>query len=183
MLDDCWSWTSRDANGNLQPDPNRFPHGIPALATELHARGLKLGLYTSAGPTTCSSGNRSGKIPGSYGHYQQDAELYKAWGVDAMTMDWCDWHFNDTVMVPSIKTREMSDALNATGWPVWFLFHCVGYDIVPTEWCAEYGNSYTIWTDHHDNWNTTMSILGFMASHPAYAGGETLTWPDPDFLM
>ena len=28
-----------------------------------------------------------------------------------------------------------------------------------------------------------MSILGFLAAHPAYAGAETLTWPDPDFLM
>lgn len=31
-LDDCWPDHSRDANGRLQPDPIRFPSGIPALA-------------------------------------------------------------------------------------------------------------------------------------------------------
>jgi hypothetical protein len=31
-IDDCWMSKERDANGNLQADPERFPSGIKALA-------------------------------------------------------------------------------------------------------------------------------------------------------
>lgn len=31
-LDDCWMSHERDANGRLQPDPDRFPSGIKALS-------------------------------------------------------------------------------------------------------------------------------------------------------
>ena len=32
IIDDCWLARERDENGKLQPDPVRFPSGIPALA-------------------------------------------------------------------------------------------------------------------------------------------------------
>lgn len=32
-IDDCWMALTRDANGNLVPDPDRFPSGISALAS------------------------------------------------------------------------------------------------------------------------------------------------------
>lgn len=60
QLDDCWAATNRTADGNLQPDPTRFPSGIPALAEYVHQRGLYLGLYTCAGPVTCKY-NRTGR--------------------------------------------------------------------------------------------------------------------------
>jgi len=56
---------------------------MKALADYLHARGFKLGVYTDAGLQTCV-GNR----PGSYGHYQQDANTYASWGIDYVKMDW-----------------------------------------------------------------------------------------------
>ena len=31
-IDDCWMSKQRDSQGRLQPDPERFPHGIKALA-------------------------------------------------------------------------------------------------------------------------------------------------------
>lgn len=31
-LDDCWLAHERDDQGRLQPDPDRFPSGIPVLA-------------------------------------------------------------------------------------------------------------------------------------------------------
>merc|ERR1719305_1276389 len=62
-LDDCWGATERDANGNIQPDPERFPSGMKALADWLHNEGLKFGLYTSMGgsvtPTATFSPTRS----------------------------------------------------------------------------------------------------------------------------
>jgi alpha-galactosidase len=62
----------RDATGRLVPDPVRFPHGIAALAVALHARGLRLGLYTSAGTATCDARG----FPGSLGHETTDAVTF-----------------------------------------------------------------------------------------------------------
>jgi alpha-galactosidase len=43
-IDDCWMAPERDAQGRLQPDPKRFPHGIKALADYVHSQGMKLGI-------------------------------------------------------------------------------------------------------------------------------------------
>jgi hypothetical protein len=32
IIDDCWLANERDREGRLQPDPQRFPNGIKALA-------------------------------------------------------------------------------------------------------------------------------------------------------
>src|SRR4051812_22425110 len=82
-LDDCWSKTSRDASGSLVADPVKFPNGIKALADYVHGKGLKLGIYSSAGTTTCSG------FPGSVGHEVQDANLWAAWGIDYLKYDYC----------------------------------------------------------------------------------------------
>ena len=43
-VDDCWANWQRDKNGNLQPNPKRFPSGIKALANYIHQKGLKFGV-------------------------------------------------------------------------------------------------------------------------------------------
>jgi hypothetical protein len=42
----------------------------------------------AAGLYTCSQGGRDFKIPGSYGHYEQDAATFASWGVRYVKMDW-----------------------------------------------------------------------------------------------
>jgi alpha-galactosidase len=81
-IDDCWQG-QRDARGFIQPDPQRFPSGMKALADYVHARGLKFGLYSDAGWQTC------GGRPGSRGYEFQDALTYAEWGVDYLKYDWC----------------------------------------------------------------------------------------------
>src|SRR5205807_6820165 len=46
-IDDCWQ-VSRDAQGTIVADPERFPEGMKALADYVHSKGLKLGIYTDA---------------------------------------------------------------------------------------------------------------------------------------
>ena len=38
VIDDCWQ-KSRDADGNIVADPERFPSGIKALADYVHSKG------------------------------------------------------------------------------------------------------------------------------------------------
>src|SRR5262249_21140253 len=48
VIDDCWQ-VSRDENGFIIADPQRFPSGMKALADYVHSKGLKFGLYSDAG--------------------------------------------------------------------------------------------------------------------------------------
>src|SRR5262249_2376562 len=75
VIDDCWQ-VSRDQDGNIVPDAQRFPSGMKALGEYIHAKGLKFGIYSDAGEKTCAG------RPGSMGHEYQDALMYAKWGVD-----------------------------------------------------------------------------------------------------
>src|SRR5687767_4318627 len=54
VVDDCWFNPNRDAAGNLQGDPVRFPSGMRALGDYIHARGLKFGIYQGPLDQTCA---------------------------------------------------------------------------------------------------------------------------------
>ena len=49
VIDDCWSLKQRDADGNLVPDPEKFPHGMKWVSDYVHGKGLKFGMYSCAG--------------------------------------------------------------------------------------------------------------------------------------
>ncbi len=82
-LDDGWMAAKRATAGELAWDPAKFPHGIPWLADQVHALGLRFGIYTAIGTRTCQS------LPGSWGHYAQDAKSFASWGVDFVKVDTC----------------------------------------------------------------------------------------------
>jgi alpha-galactosidase len=135
-IDDCWQG-KRDANGDIHPDPTRFPSGIKALADYVHGKGLKLGIYSDAGATTC------GGRPGSRGHEYQDARTYASWGIDYVKYDWCD---AQTLNAEASYTT-MRDAIAKSGRPM--LFSICEWGIgKPWEWGAKVGHS----------WRTTPDI-------------------------
>jgi alpha-galactosidase len=113
-LDDCWALPSRDTNGKLVPDPVRFPNGIKAVADYVHSKGLKLGIYTSAGTKTCNSAG----FPGALGHEYSDAQQFADWGVDYLKYDNC----NNQGVDAKLRYTTMRDALKAatrtTGRPI-----------------------------------------------------------------
>jgi alpha-galactosidase len=84
-LDAGWAAPTRDADGNLRADPDRFPGGIAAVARYAHDRGLLLGLYNSPFNEDCGQDPRIG----SAGHEAADARQFAAWGVDYLKYDWC----------------------------------------------------------------------------------------------
>jgi alpha-galactosidase len=58
---------------------------MKGLTDYLHSQGLKGGIYISPGPRTC------GGYEGSYGHEQQDARRFAAWGFDFLKYDLCSY--------------------------------------------------------------------------------------------
>lgn len=47
--DGCWAEAEIDWMGNLVAKSSPFPSGIKALAGYVHARGLRLGIFSDAG--------------------------------------------------------------------------------------------------------------------------------------
>ena len=74
---------------------------MKALADYVHGKGLKLGIYSDAGATTC------GGRPGSRGHEYQDARTYASWGIDYVKYDWCNTPgLNAEAPTPRCATRS-----------------------------------------------------------------------------
>lgn len=88
-LDDGWMASSRASDGSLTWNTARFPDGIPWLATQVHALGLKFGIYEAIGTRTCQGLPGSGGTTASDNHYAQDARTFADWGVDFVKIDEC----------------------------------------------------------------------------------------------
>ncbi|KAL4862744.1 hypothetical protein BDV12DRAFT_190175 [Aspergillus spectabilis] len=99
-IDDCWSIkTHRNpTTKRLTPDPDRFPDSISGLASQVHDMGLKVGIYSSAGETTCAG------YPASLGYEVIDAATFAEWEIDYLKYDDCgvpqNWTDNYTACVP-----------------------------------------------------------------------------------
>ncbi|MCO6006934.1 NPCBM/NEW2 domain-containing protein [Actinoallomurus purpureus] len=169
-LDDCWAEKNRDANGDYVPNATRFPHGIKTLADYVHSKGLKFGLYTSAGTLTCAQ-----TMPGSLGHEQQDARLWASWGVDYLKYDNCNNQGIDAVT----RYTAMRDALAATGRPILFSM-CEWGENKPWLWAKDVGNSWRTTGDIFDNYPSMLSIIHQNMTLAPYAGPGH--WNDPDML-
>jgi alpha-galactosidase len=179
-LDDCWLAKSRDANGNLQPDLTKFPHGIKALADYVHARGLKLGIYEDVGTKTCAG------YPGSYGHVQQDADTFASWGIDFVKVDWCNVPFSAFPGLTQQQVAEKlytaySQALQATGRPMIFSICEWNPSLTPWTWAPAISNMWRTSGDYGDTWNQVLANLDREAPLAQYAGPGH--WNDPDILM
>jgi hypothetical protein len=69
-----WAEPDRDSEGNLVVNRERFPGGLKKLADYIHARGLRFGLYSSAGAFTCQK-REEGGFPGALDHEMQPATI------------------------------------------------------------------------------------------------------------
>ena len=176
VIDDCWQ-IDRDAQGNILPDPKRFPSGMKALADYVHSKGLKFGLYSDAGTLTCQ------KRPGSRGYEFQDARQYAAWGVDYLKYDWCSTGTQNAPASYSI----MRDALLKAGRPIVFSI-CEWGTSKPWLWAKDVGNLWRTTGDIQDCWDCKRDWGGMGVVHilDLQDGLESSAgpghWNDPDML-
>lgn len=175
IIDDCWQ-KSRDADGNIVADPERFPSGIKALADYVHSKGLKFGLYSDAGALTC------GGRPGSAGHEFQDARQYAKWGVDYLKYDWC---YTGTRNAEAAYTL-MAKALRESGRDI-VLSICEWGDNHPERWAQPVGHLWRTTGDIFDAWEGKKdyslgmtNILDLQVERWRHSGPNA--WNDPDML-
>ncbi|ETW80921.1 glycoside hydrolase family 27 protein [Heterobasidion irregulare TC 32-1] len=163
-IDDCWAETSRDSNNKLVPDPTKFPNGLKDVADQVHALGLKIGIYSDAGTNTCAG------FPGSLGHESTDAATWASWGIDYLKYDNCnvpgnwsdsstppgnDWYNSNS----AIRYRQMTAALVAENTnPVQFDL-CIWGTANVWEWGARVGHSWRMSGDSSATWSYITSIM------------------------
>ena len=170
-IDDTWE-AGRDAQGNITTN-TKFPD-MKALADYVHAKGLKIGIYSSPGPNTCAG------YEGSYGHEEQDARTYAAWGIDYLKYDWCGARNLYTDQEMRTLYQVMGDALLKTGRPILYSLCQYGRAEV-WKWGADVGgNAWRTTGDIRDTWDS-MTTIGFSQDElaPWAAPGH---WNDPDML-
>ena len=171
-IDDTWEGDQRDAQGTITTN-RKFPD-MKALADYVHSKGLKIGIYSSPGPSTCA-----GYI-GSYGHEAQDAKTFATWGIDYLKYDWCGASMLHGQQDEQALYQIMGDALLASGRQI--LYSLCQYGAVDVwKWGPDVGgNSWRTTGDISDRWSSMVDI-GFRQGELApYA--KPGHFNDPDML-
>ena len=165
----------RKPDGSINPNA-RFPD-MKALADYVHAKGLRIGLYSSPGPTTC------GGCTGSWKHEEQDAKTYADWGYDYLKYDWCSYG-RVAVGTGSERARlpylQMGAALRAQPRDILFSLCQYGMDNVSCWGETVNGSCWRTTGDVFDNW---ASIYGSIQKQaPLWHWSRPGAWNDPDML-
>jgi alpha-galactosidase len=175
VIDDAWSG-KRNAAGEMVPN-EKFPD-MRALADAVHARGLKLGIYSSPGPKTCEG------FEGSLGHEMQDAATYARWGVDFLKYDWCS--YEEVAKDRSLQELQkpyllMRDALAKVDRDIIYSLCQYGYGDV-WQWGEQAGGH--LWRtsgDLLDQWANLESVGFRQAGREPWSGPGH--WNDTDMLV
>jgi alpha-galactosidase len=172
-IDDTWEG-GRDAAGNIISN-KKFPD-MKALADYVHSKGLKIGIYSSPGPTTCAG------YEASFGHETQDAQIFAAWGIDYLKYDLCSARniYKSTSDDLQGLYQKMGEALQQTHRPIVYSL-CEYGEADVWKWGSKTGgNLWRTTGDIRDQW-ASMDQIGFSQiaissyTHPGH-------WNDPDML-
>jgi alpha-galactosidase len=190
-LDDCWMRYDRAADGSLQWNTTKFPHGIPWLASYATEHGFHLGIYEDAGNETC------GGYPGSYGHEKQDAETFASWGIDYLKLDGCNVRAEEGRSLREeyrLRYGEWHDVLSAMPQPLIFSESAPAYFAdnasdwaVVMDWIPEYGElarhstDVLVYVGEGSAWDSIMNNYDYNTLLVRYQ--KPGYYNDPDFLI
>jgi alpha-galactosidase len=175
-IDDGWEG-ERAPDGELPANASKFPD-MKALGDYIHSLGLKYGIYSSPGPTTC--GGRAG----SYQHEEQDARAWARWGIDMLKHDYCSYERVHpgfelaTLQAPYIQMRKALDTLDRD-----MVYSVCNYGYGEAwKWAGEIGGE--LWRttgDLTDSWSNLESVGFRQAGREKYVGPGR--WNDTDMLV
>jgi alpha-galactosidase len=167
---------ARDANGDPTTNAN-FPD-MKGLVDHIHSLGLKAGIYSSPGPTTCQG------LGATWQHEEQDARAYARWGFDYLKYDWCG--YSQIAPMPTLEDRQkpyrlMGEIVRKQSRDIIFSICQYGAGNV-WEWGREVGGHLWRMTgDIRDEW-PSMSGIGFQQTgREQYSGPGG--WNDTDMLV
>jgi alpha-galactosidase len=169
---------ARDEKGEIKSNAN-FPD-MKGLVDRIHALGLKAGIYSSPGPTTCQG------LAATYQHELQDVRTWAKWGFDYIKYDWCSYSSiapNPTLEQRKTPYRMLRAALNDIDRDMIYSICQYGAGNV-WEWGNDpdiKGNLWRMTGDIRDSWQN-MAAIGFQQTgREQYAGPGH--WNDTDMLI
>jgi alpha-galactosidase len=193
-IDDAWQAPKRGGPFNAIQGNEKFPD-MKALCDEIHALGLKVGIYSTPWATSYAGyiGGSSddpkgawtkekGRLTGKISFAEADARQWAAWGIDYLKYDWNPKSSNprESLEEFSGKLSTMANALRASGRDMVFSYS----NSMPFEWIGDVAKFLNCWRttgDIHDEWWFLVNI-GFgqnrwsQFSSPGH-------WNDPDMLV
>ena len=132
--------------GRLVADPQKFPNGMKYIADYVHSKGLKFGMYSDCGYTTCAG------YPGSFEHEFIDAKTFAEWGVDFLKYDYC---YHSPIIHGQYLYRRMGLALENCGRDILFSACSWGSDQTH-EWIKT--SAASMWRSTGDIFDTWESV-------------------------
>ncbi len=175
-VDDCWQG-ARGSDGVLRAN-NKFGD-MKELGDDIHARGLKFGIYSAPSALTCAG------FTGSFGHEIGDAQTFANWGVDYLKYDYCSYDKvkrtpgRAGIIEPFALMRR---ALDASGRDIVYSISHYGRDEDWT-WAGFAPVQANLWRTSRDlkgNYNS-MARIGF-GQNGLYNYAASGRWNDPDML-
>lgn len=190
-LDDGWMASARTGTGALTWNTARFPDGIPWLANQIHALGLKFGIYEAIGTRTCQNLPGSGGTTAAGNHYAQDAATFASWGVDFVKIDECGGLPSGTTLSSLTTAFQLYGAdLRAANSAVVYSEELPIYVLGQTGFTtavqssAGFANMWRVAADESPLDSASTTILGHLAADlhlHAFAGPGH--WNDLDMLV
>ena len=168
----------RHADGKIVVN-RRFPD-MKGLADYVHAKGLKIGLYSSPGPYTC------GRCTGSWGFEEIDARTYADWGYDYLKYDWCTYGdvavgIKNSPLYYQAPYLKMGRALAAQNRDIVYSLCQYGMGNVSQWGGAVGGQAWRTTGDIQDTWDSMRSIVCAQAGLEHFA--RPGNWNDADMLI
>jgi len=179
-IDDGWEAPERNSDGTLDAN-EKFP-SMKGLVDWLHERGLKFGIYSAPGATTC------GGYLGSLGYEKQDAEVWNKWGVDYLKYDWCSYENvraqeNDYGYASCIRPYLlMQKFLRQQPRDIFYSLGPLGGTQVYLWGLYCDGNSWRTAQDINDTWKSIYDV-GFRQQLGKAQYSSIGHWNDPDMLV
>jgi alpha-galactosidase len=194
-LDDGWTIRprggaqTRAADGTILLDP-KFPD-LKALADYIHGKGLKFGVYSGPGPTTCQGREAS------INHEEQDARTWAAWGVDYIKYDLCSYdqiagaagneRSPEGMAAHKLPYQKLRTALDKLDRDIVYSLCQYNRTLQVSVWGSEEGINGNLWRVTGDistgpNVWSSMTGIGFQQNghEPGAAPGH---WNDTDMLV
>jgi len=152
----------RDPEGNIVAHKERFPNGMKTIASYIHSKGLKAGIYSDAGSNTCAAywdKDTIGVGMGLYGFDKRDLNRYlKEWDYDFIKVDWCggewlglDEELRYTEIGKIIKEIKPSAGYNVCRWEF------------PGKWVTQVADSWRISGDINNTFQSILHIIDLNA--------------------
>lgn len=164
-IDDGYFGGRDDRTGKLKIHPTRFKGGLQPVVNHIHSLGLKAGIYSDAGISTCGYYYDKDSIAsnvGLYGHETEDCSFFfNELGFDFIKVDFCggsSWQNPTlTTLDPEASYRKIRAAMDATGRKDLRLNVC-RWDY-PGTWVDEVGGSWRISHDISCKWKSVKDII------------------------